>query len=993
MSVSYGPGLRGDPRPLDLDTPGVVFLGRDSSRSWEAQEVPLPAPIALGAKEEPQVDSKVLAGVREEVVPTAKTPGCASSGAVATSPVSAIPGARADYREGMKRYLSGDFEGAIESLSKVVAAHPDSELSGYSDYYIGESFYHLGRSDEALARFEQFVKRYPNNQRLDWAHYSVGWIYLEKKDFQKAVTHFQSIAGSQRDSPLAPMALFGESEALGRSGRLEEAVAGKGLFLEMYPTHSMGPEVQFSMGGDLLRLHRFREAAEVFREFVATHPSHSFREEAVYGLGIGLIYDERYDEGVSVLKAHLERFPNTPLAGSILFGLVKGYLGKDELDMALETYEELVARFPHFEWADNALFDIGNSSLRKGDYTRSMEIYQNLLRIHPGSDLKALVYFNLGEASYNLNHYDEAIDSYGLAREVTREDSLLEEILFRMGLSFYQQRSYNRAIESWALLLEDFPDSIRRGEAVYRMGEAFLQNRDPKRAMKLFRGFEENADIYPRVLNSLGRYYFQEEEWNSAIRYFLELLDRYPYHPLSSGAYLRLGEAFYNRRDYPKALSYLDELARREDAENLDRAYFIQGRIYYKEGKFDLAIDRLSKILALSPQSPLAGQSQYWIAWSYYRMGMYEKAIGEFTRVTENPPSSEHASQALLRIGDCYYHRGSYLEARLTYLEVIREFPGSREAPEAEYGILLAFERQGMYDNFVDRAGAFLSRYPTHPLGAEILSRLAQYNLDSHQVDKAIVTYRELLRKYSRSDLADDAQFKLGEIYREQEDFENAIVEFGLVVKKYPRSNHLADAYFKIAQSYFALGDYRKALEGYRRVATGFPESHLAGEAYLGAVDCFERLGRVDLAEKRLVELMENYPNHSIRFQGALRLGLILFADVRYAEAIEALRKATKSRDPDVASLAQLKIGEIYRKMGDSSTAIVELMKAIYLYPGQVKQVDAALFQTGEIYMEQKKWVDARQVYSNVIEMSRSESARQKARSMLSEIDRRTGNQ
>jgi TolA-binding protein len=372
---------------------------------------------------------------------------------------------------------------------------------------------------------------------------------------------------------------------------------------------------------------------------------------------------------------------------------------------------------------------------------------------------------------------------------------------------------------------------------------------------------------------------------------------------------------------------------------------------------------------------------------------MYEKAIGEFGKVRDSPGSSEQAAQALLRIGDCYYHLGSYLEAFQTYLDVTREFPESREAPEAEYGILLALKRQGRDDDFMERANTFFSRYPDHPIGANVLTTVAQYYWHNNQVESTIAAYRELLKKYSQSDLADDVQFNLGEIYREQRDFQNAILEFGQVVKQYPRSDHLVDAYFEIAQGYFALGDYRRALEGYDRVVKKFPNSHLAGKADLRVVDCLEKLDRVDLAEKRLIELMGNPPDSQTRFQAALRVGLILFETMRYGEAIEVLREATKSGDREVASLAQLKIGEIYREIGVSSTAIVELMKVIYLYPSQMRQVEAALFEVGGIYVEQKRWTNARQVYSKVIETSHSDAVRERARRMLAEIDRKTGNE
>ncbi|MBW2121783.1 MAG: tetratricopeptide repeat protein [Deltaproteobacteria bacterium] len=94
-----------------------------------------------------------------------------------------------------------------------------------------------------------------------------------------------------------------------------------------------------------------------------------------------------------------------------------------------------------------------------------------------------------------------------------------------------------------------------------------------------------------------------------------------------------------------------------------------------------------------------------------------------------------------------------------------------------------------------------------------------------------------------------------------------------------------------------------------------------------------------------------------------------------------------------MASLAQVRIGEAYRKMGDSNTAIVEFMKAIYLYPGQRRQVDTALLQAGEIYVEQGKWAEARRVCSKLMETSRSEAVRERARNILKEIDRRIGNQ
>jgi len=980
---------------MDLETPGVGFPDEDGSDLWEIRAMSLASHPLRDVKREPPIDLKIAekAAGWAKGTGAAKAPGCAHSGGEAPAVDDSASVVRADYRHGMRRYASADFDGALEFLAKVAEADPESELNVYSRYFMGESFWHLGRHDKALICFQRVIDGYPGHPLAGWAHYAVGWIRLDMEDYDSALVHLSAAGQEGGDAPPAVHARLLEGEALAGTGETEAAVLSKQAFLERYPDHPKAPEVQFSVSVDLFRMERFWEAGESFRRFTEKHPSHALVERAFYGIGVSLIHDEKYDEGISVLETTLERFPDSPLTGSILLGLIRGHLGKDEGDRALDIYRDLVLRFPHFDWSDHALFDIGRSYLQKGEYLRSIEIYQDLLRRHPGSDIKALVYLNLGEAFCQLGDFDNALGLYDLVGEVAGGGWLLEEALFRRGLCLYQQEAYGQAIESWASLVSGFPDSERQDETSYWMGLALLQSRDWRRAAELFRELEENDEIYPRVLNSLGLYYFKKEEWSLSIRYFLELVDRYPGHPLLDSAYLHLGEAFYHRKDYQEALVYLGELVGREGVEDLDRACFMEARVYYEQGMLDRAIDRWLETVRSFPESPLAGESRYWIAQSYYGIGLYDMALEEFITLAEAPPSAERVPQVLLRIGDCHYQLKSYLEASLAYLEVIRRFPEAEQVPEAEYGLLLAFEGQERYDNFLERARMFFSRYPAHPLGANILSRIAQHQVENDELDSASATYRALIRKYPRSELADDAQFRLGEIHRDREDFENAIVEFGRVVKHYPGSSHLVDAYFETAQSYYALEEYRKASEVYELVVRRFPESEVAGEAYLRLAECLDKMNRSDLAEAKLSALVGGEPETAVQFQAALRLGLILFHGMRYGEATEIFRKVTKSRDPDIASRAQLKIGEIYWEMGDTSTAIVELMKTVYLYPGQTDRVNEALFKVGEIYMEKKDWNRARQIYSRIVDATPSASVRERARHMLAEIDRRAENQ
>ena len=72
--------------------------------------------------------------------------------------------------------------------------------------------------------------------------------------------------------------------------------------------------------------------------------------------------------------------------------------------------------------------------------------------------------------------------------------------------------------------------------------------------------------------------------------------------------------------------------------------------------------------------------------------------------------------------------------------------------------------------------------------------------------DGAAEGFREFLRRYTAHDLADNAQYWLGECYYDSKDFPSAVREFRRVVERFPHGNKVPDALLKVGYSYLALG-------------------------------------------------------------------------------------------------------------------------------------------------------------------------------------------
>jgi tol-pal system protein YbgF len=103
--------------------------------------------------------------------------------------------------------------------------------------------------------------------------------------------------------------------------------------------------------------------------------------------------------------------------------------------------------------------------------------------------------------------------------------------------------------------------------------------------------------------------------------------------------------------------------------------------------------------------------------------------------------------------------------------------------------------------------------------------------LKSSQIDAAIAAFQKFLAVYPDSQLADNAQYWLGEADYVNRAFSDAQAAFQRVVDKYPQSRKLPDALLKIGYCQYELKQFDAAKDTLSKVVAQFPDSpsgHLA---------------------------------------------------------------------------------------------------------------------------------------------------------------------
>jgi tol-pal system protein YbgF len=100
--------------------------------------------------------------------------------------------------------------------------------------------------------------------------------------------------------------------------------------------------------------------------------------------------------------------------------------------------------------------------------------------------------------------------------------------------------------------------------------------------------------------------------------------------------------------------------------------------------------------------------------------------------------------------------------------------------------------------------------------------------LKSGNYGAAIAGFRLYLADYPTSDLADNAQYWLGEAYYVTRDYDNAAVAFRAVGERWPNSRKVPDALLKLGFTQFELKQYPAARTSLTQVTKRFPDSEAA---------------------------------------------------------------------------------------------------------------------------------------------------------------------
>ncbi len=161
----------------------------------------------------------------------------------------------------------------------------------------------------------------------------------------------------------------------------------------------------------------------------------------------------------------------------------------------------------------------------------------------------------------------------------------------------------------------------------------------------------------------------------------------------------------------------------------------------------------------------------------------------------------------------------------------LRELEG--QIRELQLAMELQEENQARIKNTQERITTIVGKSKVRARGSpnQPMYYQARAKLRRKEYAEAIKQFQGYITRYPKSDLADNAQYWIGEALYAQGRYEEAVLALDKVITQYKKGNKVAAALLKQGMSFWKIGDQRSAQILFKRVISEFPSSREAALA------------------------------------------------------------------------------------------------------------------------------------------------------------------
>jgi len=272
---------------------------------------------------------------------------------------------------------------------------------------------------------------------------------------------------------------------------------------------------------------------------------------------------QNYDKSIEKASKVLEIYPNSKYVDDALFLLGQCFYRKQEYAKAQRKFLELIQNFPNSEFVYDSKLWQAKTNIELQDYDAAEKNLHDLLNSSAKSEIRDEAQLLLGGLFKHKKDYITAVVEYQTAARRSRDKTLRAKAFYEMGECYFQLKNFASAVESYKQARKYSPNSKFEFDAMFRAGLALKEMNNFDEAIKIFNnllGDVVNQENWPICRLEIGHCYRLKGEFDHAIEWYLDIINRHPKTEEAATAHFYLGKIYQARdNNYEQAKEYFDK--------------------------------------------------------------------------------------------------------------------------------------------------------------------------------------------------------------------------------------------------------------------------------------------------------------------------------------------------------------------------------------------------------------------------------------------------
>lgn len=788
----------------------------------------------------------------------------------------------AAYRSAMDLYQKEQYAAAQQLFRRFVDSQSDevNHLKSNAEYYAAMCAILLD-NDDAEYIIGQFIKRYPESQKVNSAYFAMGKIQYQNKRYREAISWLSRIApnGLDREQDLEKDFMLGYSHFMRKDA--EQAV--KHLF------RVKDSESKFAAPATYYYSHiayQQKNYATALKGFDALEHHELFAPIAPFYISQIRFLQGDYQRVIDYTP-QLVRSSSTKRTAEMARLVGEAYFRLKQYDSALVYFDMYAEKTPQLSRNDHYL--MGYAHYHTQSYTRAAALLE---RVPTDDDsLAQSANYHLADCYLKLNEPAKARQAFALAARSSYDPIIQEDALFNFAKLTYEHlyAPFNEAIDAFNRYIAQYPNTSRTDEAYGYLTLAYLNTRNYKQAVEALERIQQKDPTikaaYQRAAFFRAMELFQNQSFEEAARFF-DISLRYS--------------------EYSNTLAAL--------------AQYWQAESRYRLEQYQQAAEGYSKFI-LTPGAFTHREynvAHYNLGYSNFKLKRYDEAIVWFRKFTSlsRDEATAFVGDAYNRIGDAHFIQRKYWPA-IDYYDKAVEI-GTMDADYAMFQRGFSLGLVDRPEKKVQAMQSLVASFPESGYADDAIFEMAESQMLMGQPEQAQANYQAIVDRYAGSSYYVKSLVQLGLICYNAEQPEQAMALYKRVVEEFPNTpeaksallgirnisvdNGDVDTYFRYASTLGSLGNV--SLAGRDSL------SFIAAENQYLSGDCARALTVLD-------QYVQSFPNGTFSLNAHYYIGDCSQKQGNADRAVEAYRRVVASGKNLFTEQAYLRLATLYAQRGD----------------------------------------------------------------------------